>query len=80
MVASWLAGWTTEAQCRLVEAYRKTLLSDALVPAGDSDFALLLDAAVLDKALYEVRYEIANRPDWVRWPIAAVRRRLETPR
>ncbi|MFN3216253.1 MAG: maltose alpha-D-glucosyltransferase [Acidimicrobiales bacterium] len=80
MVASWLDGWAAEAQRRLVEAYRETLHSDTLVPVDEADFELLLDAAVLDKALYEIRYEIANRPDWVRWPIAALRRRLENPR
>ncbi|QGU05217.1 maltokinase N-terminal cap-like domain-containing protein [Corynebacterium comes] len=37
----------------------------------------LLDAYVLDKALYEVVYESDNRPDWVDIPLAAVRRILE---
>lgn len=36
----------------------------------------LLDAYVLDKALYEVVYESDNRPDWVDIPLAAVRRIL----
>lgn len=36
----------------------------------------LLDAYVLDKALYEVVYESDNRPEWVDIPLAAVRRIL----
>ncbi len=36
----------------------------------------LLDAYVLDKALYEVVYELDNRPDWVHIPLAAVKRIL----
>lgn len=36
----------------------------------------LLDAYVLDKALYEVVYESDNRPDWVHLPLAAVERIL----
>ena len=36
----------------------------------------LLDAYVLDKALYEVVYESNNRPDWVEIPLQAVRRIL----
>ena len=36
----------------------------------------LLDAFVLDKALYEVAYESNNRPDWVHIPLQAVKRIL----
>ncbi len=35
-----------------------------LVPADPGDFHLLLDALVLEKVLYEVRYELDNRPGW----------------
>jgi predicted trehalose synthase len=37
---------------------------------------MLLDAHVLQKALYEVRYELANRPAWVAWPLAAIAQML----
>ena len=43
-----------------------------MIPADDADARLLLDAHVVLKALYEVRYELANRPAWVGWPLAAV--------
>jgi maltose alpha-D-glucosyltransferase/alpha-amylase len=43
-----------------------------LIPDDDNDARLLLDAHVLLKALYEVRYELANRPAWVSWPLGAV--------
>ena len=33
------------------------------------DLQLLLDFFELDKALYEVNYEIGHRPDWVRIPM-----------
>lgn len=40
--------------------------------------SLLLDAYVLDKALYEVAYELANRPDWAHIPLKAVEEILGT--
>ena len=43
-----------------------------LIPADPADARLLLDAHVLLKALYEVRYELANRPAWVAWPLGAI--------
>ncbi|MEZ5298773.1 MAG: hypothetical protein R2697_21575 [Ilumatobacteraceae bacterium] len=41
------------------------------------DARLLLDVYVLQKGLYEIRYELSNRPDWVHWPL--VRRRRDDP-
>jgi predicted trehalose synthase len=34
---------------------------------------------VLEKTIYEVRYELANRPDWVSIPIAGIREVLGSP-
>ncbi len=71
----WALGWRDDAQHRLVGAYRQAV-DPALIPADGADGALLLDAMTLEKALYEVSYELANRPQWVGWPLAAVAERL----
>ncbi len=49
---------------------------DAFLEGYGVERSPLLDAYVLDKALYEVVYESDNRPDWVDIPLAAVRRIL----
>jgi maltokinase len=47
---------------------------DALLPANARDRELVLNAFILSKAVYEVGYELAHRPDWVRIPLEAVSR------
>jgi len=70
----WREDWTDRAQSRFWESYVSALNAARpdLIPTDADDARLLLDAHVLIKALYEVRYEIANRPAWVGWPLAAI--------
>jgi maltokinase len=48
-----------------------------LLPAGEAATANLLSIFELEKAIYELRYELNNRPDWVAIPVAGIRRLLE---
>ncbi|HEX2164955.1 MAG TPA: maltose alpha-D-glucosyltransferase [Thermoanaerobaculia bacterium] len=43
-----------------------------LVPNDPADLALLLEVFLLEKAIYELRYELNNRPDWVAIPLAGI--------
>jgi maltose alpha-D-glucosyltransferase/alpha-amylase len=43
-----------------------------LVPDDERQLSQLLDVYLANKCLYEVRYELANRPEWVGWPLSAV--------
>ena len=49
----------------------------ALLPAGDAAFERLLTVFELEKAVYELRYELNNRPDWIHIPVAGILRMLE---
>jgi maltokinase len=48
-----------------------------LLPAGEAATTNLLSIFELEKAIYELRYELNNRPDWVAIPVAGIRRLLE---
>ncbi|MBA2605220.1 MAG: hypothetical protein H0U94_16685 [Acidobacteria bacterium] len=48
------------------------------IPAEPSQRDTLLRLFVLDKALYELNYELNNRPDWVRIPIKGILDILDT--
>ena len=71
-VDGWRRRWTDAVTARLVDAYFAAIDDAGLIPDDDGDRRLLLDVYMLVKAMYEVRYELSNRPDWVGWPIAAI--------
>jgi maltose alpha-D-glucosyltransferase/alpha-amylase len=64
--------WIDAVTSRFWEEYQQHATDDGLIPPDPSDRAMLLDVFVISKALYEVRYELANRPHWVRWPLATL--------
>jgi maltose alpha-D-glucosyltransferase/alpha-amylase len=39
------------------------------VPRNDTDLSLLLDFFLLEKCVYEIGYELNNRPEWVEIPM-----------
>ena len=47
------------------------------MPAGSLAIERLLAVFELEKAVYELRYELDNRPDWVRIPVAGIQRLIE---
>jgi trehalose synthase-fused probable maltokinase len=49
----------------------------SLLPAGEAAISHLLSVFELEKAVYELQYELDNRPDWVAIPVAGIRRLLE---
>ncbi|MGC5167877.1 maltokinase N-terminal cap-like domain-containing protein [Luteimicrobium sp. DT211] len=72
--------WAADARDAFWHAYRAGGGNPATSPAGgggDGAQDDLLAALELDKALYEVVYEVRNRPDWVGIPLAGVDRILE---
>jgi trehalose synthase-fused probable maltokinase len=68
-------GWEEHAREEFLSGYRSTV-DQSLVPAG-STMDKLLTVFELEKAVYELRYELNNRPDWVRIPVAGILRLLE---
>jgi maltokinase len=69
-------GFEQRARERFLERYFEHVEA-TLLPAGDSQIATLLSIFELEKAIYELQYELDNRPDWVSIPVAGIRRLLE---
>ncbi len=69
-------GFEEQARERFLERYFQEI-DAALLPAGEAATANLLSIFELEKAIYELRYELNNRPDWVVIPVAGILRLLE---
>jgi trehalose synthase-fused probable maltokinase len=68
-VARW---WEGEATAAFVRGYRETVAGAPFLPADQADFDTLLDAFLVEKAAYELRYEVDHRPRWLRIPLRGV--------
>jgi maltokinase len=69
-------GWEERAREEFIAGYHETV-DPALLPAGDTAFERLLMVFELEKAVYELRYELNNRPEWIHIPVAGILRMLE---
>jgi maltose alpha-D-glucosyltransferase/alpha-amylase len=71
-----LDDWARQAAEAFMAAYRETVDRSLLWPADPADAARLLDFFLLEKGLYEINYELANRPNWLRVPLMGLERIL----
>ena len=69
-------GWEEEARTQFLDGYLETA-DPSLLPSGSLAIERLLTVYELEKAVYELRYELDNRPDWVRIPVAGIQRLIE---
>jgi maltokinase len=65
------------ARQTFLEHYFATI-DPALLPAGESAILNLLSIFELEKAIYELQYELDNRPDWLPIPVSGIARLLES--
>jgi maltokinase len=71
------ADFEERARTIFLKHYFSTI-EPALLPAGDSAIWNLLAIFELEKAIYELQYELDNRPDWLPIPVAGIARLLES--
>ena len=68
----WTRFWERCVSAEFLRAYREATHGADFSPPNMADFRKLLDIFHLDKALYEVRYELNVRPAWVRIPLMGI--------
>jgi maltose alpha-D-glucosyltransferase/alpha-amylase len=68
----WAQHWYTWVAVNFLKAYLDVMKPAGLLPEDPGQLKILLDAFLYDKALYEVGYELNNRPDWVKVPLQGI--------
>ncbi|HEX6488352.1 MAG TPA: maltose alpha-D-glucosyltransferase [Candidatus Dormibacteraeota bacterium] len=65
----WARAWVDSVSAAFLGQYTATAAGSSFLPANKQEAGVLLDAFLLEKALYELRYELNNRPAWLRIPV-----------
>lgn len=74
----WIRFWQLWVSAAFLKAYLGEAGHAQFMPKVQEDVQVLLDAYLLEKAVYEVAYELNNRPDWVRIPLWGILQLLES--
>ncbi|HMJ07323.1 MAG TPA: putative maltokinase, partial [Chthoniobacterales bacterium] len=73
----WADIWYREMSSVFLQSYLRATEGAAFIPKNENEFRVLLEAYLLDKAVYEVGYELNNRPAWVVIPIRGIKHILQ---
>jgi maltose alpha-D-glucosyltransferase / alpha-amylase len=74
----WADLWYRQTSSTFLQSYLQTTAGAVFIPQNSDDLQILLEAYLLDKAVYEIGYELNNRPDWVVIPIRGIKHILQT--
>ena len=73
----WAQYWYVWVSVVFLTSYLEVVKQAHLLPEELQQLRILLDAYLLEKAIYEVGYELNNRPDWVKVPLQGILQLME---
>jgi maltose alpha-D-glucosyltransferase/alpha-amylase len=73
----WADVWYREMSSVFLQSYLEVTRGAPFIPQNEDDLRILLQAYLLDKAVYEIAYELNNRPDWVIIPVRGIKHILQ---
>jgi maltose alpha-D-glucosyltransferase/alpha-amylase len=74
----WADLWYRQMSSVFLQSYLKMAASAIFVPQSPDDLQIMLEAYLLDKAVYEIGYELNHRPDWVVIPVRGIKHILRS--
>lgn len=73
----WAEAWYKSVAATFLKSYFNTVNGKSFVPAERGELDLMLKAYLMEKAIYEVAYELNNRPEWVTIPLHGIKDLME---
>jgi maltose alpha-D-glucosyltransferase/alpha-amylase len=77
LLGPWARFWVRWAGAAFLKTYLETTAGSEFLPGSAGELEILLNAYVLLKAVYELGYELNNRPSWVGIPLKGILEILE---
>ena len=75
----WAHCWHLWVSAAFLKAYLGSAAQASFLPRSREELSSLLSGYLLEKSIYELGYELNNRPDWVKLPLRGILALLETP-
>jgi maltose alpha-D-glucosyltransferase / alpha-amylase len=75
-LAAWARLWQTWSSWAFLKEYVAAAADAIFMPKSQEEMRILLNAFQMEKAVYELGYELNNRPAWLRVPIAGIEQLL----
>jgi maltose alpha-D-glucosyltransferase/alpha-amylase len=74
---SWASLWYAWMSARFMRAYLEKTAGRDFLPSDPDEFEIVLHSYLLEKSLYELVYELNNRPDWMMIPLHGILQLLD---
>ena len=74
----WADLWSRQISSMFLQSYLTTTAGAVFIPEGAGELQILLKAYLLDKAVYEIGYELNHRPSWVVIPVRGIKHILKS--
>jgi len=72
LLQQWAQYWYVWVSTVFLNSYVDVVRPVGLLPEDPEHLRILLDAYIMEKAIYEIGYELNNRPDWLKVPLQGI--------
>jgi maltose alpha-D-glucosyltransferase/alpha-amylase len=79
ILEGWARAWVQWTSASFLGGYLDKIAGTRIAPSSDTDLELILRFFLLEKVIYEIGYELNNRPTWVEIPMRGLLSLMQTP-